>query len=392
MQRKTFFMGIATGIVASAVALGTMNMASVVINAKDKTFTVTDKMNYIGSILEQNYVEEVDEGEMVEGAFRGMAASIGDPYTTYFTAEEMASFLEDIEGEFCGIGVTVIFDETANCLRVVSVMDGNPAQKAGILAGDYIISVDGEDMRGVDSDTVVSKMKGEAGTEVTVGVQRGEENLSFTMKRDTIEVQSVTGEMRQDGIAYLAISSFNSNTYQQFKKEYDALMAQNPKGLILDLRDNTGGVLEVANEIADTLVGEGTIVYTIDKEGNRQDYTSDTNKIEIPLCVLVNGQSASASEVLSGAVQGNDCGTLVGTQTFGKGLVQQTFGLPDGSALKVTVQKYYTADDVCIQGVGLTPDVVVELPGGLISPQLLTEGQTDTQLEKAAEVILEQAK
>ena len=160
----------------------------------------------------------------------------------------------------------------------------------------------------------------------------------------------------------------------------------------MDLRDNTGGVLEVANEIADTLVGEGTIVYTIDKEGNRQDYTSDANKIEIPLCVLVNGQSASASEVLSGAVQGNDCGTLVGIQTFGKGLVQQTFGLPDGSALKVTVQKYYTPDDVCIQGVGLTPDVVVELPGGLISPQLLAEGQTDTQLEKAAEVILEQAK
>ncbi len=387
MQNRSFILGIFTGVCGAAISLVLIQS----VGMGTTRWTVGKKMDHIASLLEENYVEEVNETAMADGAFWGMTASLGDPYTTYFTADEMQSFLTDLEGSFCGVGVTVIYDEDAQCLRIVSVMDGYPAKEAGLQAGDYIIAVDGEDVRGQDGNTVAAKIQGKEGTEVTLQTLRGQQQQTYTLTRQEVQVQSVYGQMRPDGLAYIAITSFNSNTYDQFSSTLTQLRAQNPLGLILDLRDNTGGILDVANEIADYLMGEGVIVYTVDKAGNRVDYTSDADALGLPLAVLVNGQSASASEVLSGAIQAHGDGILVGTQTFGKGLVQKTFGLEDGSALKITVEKYYTPNDVCIQGVGLTPDEVVELPEGKISPALLSEGEEDTQLERAASLLLEDA-
>ena len=238
----------------------------------------------------------------------------------------------------------------------------------------------------MDISEAITKIKGEEGSLVNITIYRQSENkeIDFNIERSAIEVQSVAGKMLEDGIAYIAISGFKANTFDQFSKIYDELMNEGAKGLIIDVRNNPGGLLDVVNKIADKLLPEGNIVYTIDKEGNRTDYNSDKESVNVPLVLLVNGNSASASEILAGAVQDSGTGELVGTQTFGKGLVQNIYTLPDGSALKITIQKYYTPNGVCIQGTGITPDYVVELPEEA-GPVIIED--EDTQLIKAVEVL-----
>ncbi|NLK36946.1 MAG: S41 family peptidase [Epulopiscium sp.] len=390
MEKKTYLKGFLSGVLAiilvAALARGIHRVQS---------FSGTElprdtKIQTIEKYLDRYYVDEVDKEDMVEMMYAGLVAGVGDPYTAYMSKEELESFMEDTEGSFEGIGVEVTMDPKDNSLVVIAPIPNSPAEKVGILSGDKIIKVDGEDISGLNLNAIISRVKGEEGTIVKITVYREATNeiLDFTVERKSIEVSSVTHRMLEDNIGYIKLSGFHANSYDQFKKAYDELTAQGMKGLILDVRNNPGGLLDIAVKIADELVPEGTIVYTVDKSGERKDSLSDEKHIEVPLILLVNGYSASASEVLAGAVQDMNVGKLVGTQTFGKGLVQGLFPLSDGSALKITIQKYYTPKGVCIQGEGITPDYIVELPEEYKYSVRIPE-EEDTQLKKAVDVILE---
>ena len=390
MEKKTYLKGFLSGVLAiilvAALARGIHRVQS---------FSGTElprdtKIQTIEKYLDRYYVDEVDKEDMVEMMYAGLVAGVGDPYTAYMSKEELESFMEDTEGSFEGIGVEVTMDPKDNSLVVIAPIPNSPAEKVGILSGDKIIKVDGEDISGLNLNAIISRVKGEEGTIVKITVYREATNeiLDFTVERKSIEVSSVTHRMLEDNIGYIKLSGFHANSYDQFKKAYDELTAQGMKGLILDVRNNPGGLLDIAVKIADELVPEGTIVYTVDKSGERKDSLSDEKHIEVPLILLVNGYSASASEVLAGAVQDMNVGKLVGTQTFGKGLVQGLFPLSDGSALKITIQKYYTPKGVCIQGEGITPDYIMELPEEYKYSVRIPE-EEDTQLKKAVDVILE---
>ena len=389
MNRKTFFSGVATGVAASVMSFAILNTAAVAISAKTKQdFSMEDKIKYISELLNSHYVEDVDNNALMDGIYYGMVDSIGDPYTTYLTADQVKSFMESTQGSFYGIGVNVITNKDDGSLTVISPIAGTPAEVAGILPGDVIKKVNETPITGMDSTEAIALIKGAEGTEVKITVYRQSEDkdIEFNIVRNAIDVPSVAGEMLEDEIAYIRLSGFKNNTYEQFTTAYDDLMGKGAKGLIIDVRDNPGGVLSIVEKIADKLVPEGTVVYTIDKQGERVDYTSNAECVQVPLCILVNGNSASASEILAGAVQDTGTGTLVGTQTFGKGLVQNLYPVPDGSAVKVTIQKYYTPRGVCIQGEGITPDYVVELPEELKNALVVTHDE-DTQLKKAIEVV-----
>ncbi len=394
MKKRPFLKGLILGIALTVVVgIGGNFAVSALGIGMYKDMGLSEKISTIATILDQKYVDEIDFDKMEEGIYDGMVRALGDPYTDYMTAEEFSQFLEDNEGEFYGIGVEVIADTTDGSIRVISPIIGTPAERAGILPDDRIIKVNDTDVSAESIDEAIKLIKGEEGTSVKVTIYRQStgEIKDFDIVREKINVQTVESKIVDDNIGYLRITSFKENTYDQFKEHYDNLMGQNIKGLVIDVRNNPGGNLDVVEKITDMLIPEGTLVYTIDKEGKREDYTSDANCINIPLCVLVNGNSASASEILSGAVQDTGTGKLVGTQTFGKGLVQGLYPLSDGSGLKITIQKYYTPKGVCIQGEGIAPDYVVELPEEL-QYQLTIEEDKDTQLQKALEVIEEQLK
>ena len=269
-------------------------------------------------------------------------------------------------------------------------MEGQPAEEAGLKEDDIIVGVDGEDMRGKMVSDVAAKIRGKAGTEVTIEVLRKsvDKTLEFTMERKVVEVESVKSRMMQGNIGYISISGFKENTYDQFKTALSGLQEQGMKGLVLDIRNNPGGLVKSVYQIGEELLPEGTMVYTLDKKEKRSDLKCDAEYLDIPLVVLVNENSASAAEILSGAVKDTERGTLVGVQTFGKGLVQRLFTLPDGSGLNVTIQKYYTPNGTSIHGVGVAPDVTVELPEVYQNTSLgmIPEGQ-DSQLQKALEVM-----
>ena len=392
LNKKSFISGIAVGLVSAALCAGVYAQTPMLHGIFSKQLTMDEKMDYITNLLNQYYVDELDFSQMEEGVYAGMVAGMGDPYTMYMSAEEFQEFNQSTEGSFYGIGVTVSMMED-NSIVVVAPVSGSPADKAGVLPDDRIIKVNGEDVTGKSLDEVVDMMKGEKDTNVTVTFYRPSESRSFesVLKRTEVKVETVKYEMKENQIGYIQISQFTNVTYEQFMAAYNDLISQHMKGLIIDLRNNPGGVLQVVEEITDVLVPEGTMVYTIDKANNRVDAVSDAEHIEVPLAVLVNGNSASASEILSGAVQDMGVGKLIGTQTFGKGLVQATFRLPDNSGLKVTIQKYYTPRGVCIQGTGITPDYIVELPEEY-QYYLNVPEEADTQLKKALEVINAQIK
>lgn len=348
-----------------------------------------DKLDQIDEVLEQTYYEDYDQEGLWEGAYEGYVSGIGDPYTTYFTKEQFESFMEDTSGSYEGIGVVVSFDETGSNVVVVAPFAGSPGEAAGILPGDYVLKVDGTDVAGMTLEEVVKLIKGEKGTQVLLSIYREDtkEFKDLTITRDVINQETVAYEMLEDNIGYIQITGFQEVTYDQFRKAYDDLEAQGQQGMIIDLRNNPGGLVEIVAQIADEILPEGLIVYTEDKYGKREEIKSDgESQFTKPLVVLVNENSASASEILSGAVKDHEVGTIVGTTTFGKGLVQGSYQLEDGSALKVTVAKYFTPDGNYIHEKGIEPDIAVELPEELQN-QYYVEREQDTQFQKAVEVI-----
>lgn len=348
-----------------------------------------DKLETIEGLIDKNFYFEDDEQSKQDGIIKGYMEGLDDPYSVYYTQEEYASFLEDTEGEYVGVGVQVSQDADTKTITVVKVFDG-PAGEAGIEAEDIITEVNGEDISDQDIDTVVDKIRGEEGTEVTITVYRSSdgEDHEFTMPRRKVENPTVEYKMLADNIGYIEVSSFYEVTGEQYIDAVEDLNAQGMEGLIVDLRGNGGGLLEIAVDMLDYMLPAGKIVYTEDKDGNvTSEYKStDDEQFTKPLAILVNGYSASASEIFAGAIKDYGIGTLVGTNTFGKGIVQRVFPLEDGSAVKLTIAKYFTPNGNDIHKVGIKPDIEVELDRDAYKE---SKGEKDNQLQAAVDNILE---
>ncbi len=344
-----------------------------------------DKVKDVLDQLDTYYYEDIDSDNMYDEAIRGLVDSVGDPYTSYFTDTEYDTFLEKMEGSYEGIGVVVSYGKSEDEIVVVAPFKNSPGEVAGMKSGDRIIAVDGVDVVGMDLDKVVERIKGKKGTEVIITVLRGEEDiqeLDISITRNVIEIPTIEYEMLEDNIGYIHMSGFDLITEEQFSDALDQLNNQGQDGLIIDLRNNPGGYLHIVYAIVDELLGKGDlVVYTEDKNGKREELVTKTKEaFNKPLVILVNGNSASASEILAGAIQDHEKGLIVGETTFGKGLVQRTFDLDDGSAVKITVSRYYTPNGHYIHGVGIEPDITVEYD---------PESEEDNQLNEAINVLKE---
>ena len=340
--------------------------------------------------IKKNYLKNVDEETLANGELKGMFQSLNDPYSTYMTKDEFEDFTEHTKGIYGGIGVIVTPGDD-NLITVVSPIDGTPGEKAGIKTGDKITKVNGKEFNADTMDQAVKVMKGDPGTKVNITIVRkdkeGNNNeMDITIVREEIRLQTVNSDIIEGNIGYINITSFDDLTYKDFKKEINGLMDKNIKGIILDLRNNPGGLLDVCVDIADEFLDKGIVVYTQTRDGQKEYLRSDNDKIDLPLVVLVNKGSASASEILAGAIKDRGRGTLVGTTTFGKGIVQRIKQLSDGSGFKLTVSQHFTPKGINIHGVGIKPNVEVELPENVetIGVENL---KNDTQLQKGLEIL-----
>lgn len=342
---------------------------------------ISYKIGLIEAYLDKYYMEEVDAEELEEGMYYGLVASLGDIYTTYYTAEQYESVLESNSGEYCGIGVVIRQDSTTGAIIVQQVYSKSPANEAGIEEGDVIYSVNGESIEGITSDELVTMIVGKEDSKFNMAVKRDGEIIEFELVRRQIEKDIVTYRMEKDNTGYIKIEEFDEVTASQVKSAIVDLQSQGMEKLVIDLRDNPGGMLTSVKEVAGMFLPEDKLfLYSETKEGEREDfYTSGTPILEdMPMCVLINENSASAAEAFSGAMKCYERAEIVGTTSFGKGIMQSIFKLKDGSALKITVGKYYLPDGSNIHKTGITPDYEVENDDTT---------ETDEQLDKALEIL-----
>lgn len=375
---------------------------------------ISAKMEYIQSIVDRYYLFDEDAEDVENGIYTGLMYGLGDPYSVYYNKEDYESLIEDTSGEYCGIGAMVQQNRSSGIMTIVKVFEGSPAFEAGLLPGDIIYLVDDEAVTGKELDLVVKEnIRGEEGSYVTITVLRGDANEEVELKvqRRQIEVPTVEYQMLENQIGYIYVMQFDEVTAQQFIDAVDDLEKQGMEKLIIDMRDNPGGVLDTAVEMLAYILPEdkmdGMLIYTEDKNGKGDRYfckdgqivkesddgytdnrypKEDDHEIDVPLAVLVNGNSASAAEVFTGAVQDYEAGVVVGTQTFGKGIVQSLIPLGDGTAIKLTVSHYYTPSGFDLHGKGLTPDVEVELDEEL-KTQAVVELSEDNQVKAAIEAL-----
>lgn len=367
--------GIGIGIYFSDIGVSTSKDTSAVSRAEKK-------LKALEEVIDAYYLEDTDKENLEEGLYKGLFAGIGDPYSVYYTKKEYDELQESTSGKYYGIGALVSQNIKTSIVTISKVFKDAPADKAGMKSGDAIYKVDDQDISGKDVDEVVSMMKGEKGTQVKVTVYRSSEEkyIDLIITRDEVKVPTIAYKMldKKKKIGYVQITEFDEVTGEQFKKAIDKLKKQGMKKIVFDVRDNPGGSYSTVCEILDEILPAGTLVFTRDKYGKEEKQESDPNCLDMPMVVLQNENSASASEIFAGAIQDFGAGKIVGTQSFGKGIVQQIVPLNDGSAIKLTVEKYYTPSGENIHGKGITPDVVVEAGADV---------QKDVQLEKAVEVL-----
>ena len=350
---------IVTALLTSILQIG---MGNKVLISRDiyEDYEKYSKILGLEGLIKEDFYEEVSEENLVDGAIKGLFSGLDDPYSQYYTESEFNNLKEQTQGSFVGIGVYISAAEEDGLITVISPIKGSPAEKSGVQAGDKILEVDGKVVSADESDKAISMIKGKEGTEVELKIKREDEELNLKVKREEIVSQSVESEVMEDDIGYIKITSFNENTYDEFKTALDKLKTLNIKGLTLDLRDNPGGLLDVCKDIADELIGEGTIVYTKDNKGNTEYLKSDKKELGLPIAVLVNNGSASASEILTAAIVDNEEGIAIGTKTFGKGLVQSVRELKDGTGYKLTTAQYFTPSGEYINEKGIEPEIIEE--------------------------------
>lgn len=386
-HQKRFWQGALCGALAVLLGLGLVSCAgSLPFLSKEEAVSqeTKEKLSGIQALIQKEYIGEVDEDALQTGICQGYIGALGDPYSAYYDEEQTSALMETTQGEYGGIGVVLTQNLDTGVTTASSVYEDSPAMKAGMKDGDIIYQVEGRDVSGMALEEISGSIKGEKGTTVEITVLRGEEReeVTLTITRDTIQAETVKTRMLEDEIGYLAISEFDSVTLEQYREGLAELTAQGMEGLIVDLRGNPGGNLDTVCEILDLMLPEGLIVYTEDKDGNRQEFTSDeAQEVQVPLAVLVDGNSASASEIYAGAIQDYGIGQIVGTKTYGKGVVQTIYDLKDGTSLKLTVAEYFTPNGRNIDGEGITPDVEVTYQRDENDPE------ADNQLDRAVETL-----
>ena len=348
---------------------------------------LTTELNKYRKIIDKYFLGEVDEEKLKEGAIKGYIEGLDDPYTEYISKEDMEDYMADATGNFVGIGIYMVQDTETNKIMVLAPIKGSPAEKAGIQPGDYIIAVDDVEYTGEEMTTASNKIKGEEGTTVKIKILRGTETKEYDLKRENIKVNPVEGKVVEGNIGYIQFSSFDEGTSEDFKAKFEELQKQGIKSLIIDLRNNGGGIVDEALEIADFILEkDDVILYEVDKNGNEEIEKSENDPIiNMPVILLTNENTASSSEILAGALKDHNKAKIVGTKTYGKGVIQQVLTLPDGSGLKITSEEYLTPNKTKINKVGIEPDEKVELPD-TVENVLTVEEKDDTQLQKAIEM------
>lgn len=350
---------------------------------------IDSKLSSIEQIVDKDYLGEIDENKIFDETIKGYVDGLDDEYSQYFTKEELEKYKTDnIEGQFVGIGVYIIQDTEKNAIRVLAPIKGSPAEKAGILAGDYIVKVEGQSYTGEQITEATNKMKGKEGTKVQIQIIREDETLDVEVERANVRVNPVEADIYEGNIGYLKISSFDQGSASEVTKKVEELKAHNIKSLIIDLRNNGGGIVDEAIEIADLFTSkDSTLLITKDKHDNESVSKAKRDKaIELPIIVLTNENTASASEILAGALKDNNVAKIVGTTTFGKGVIQELLTMKDGTGLKLTTNEYYTPNRNKINKVGIEPDEKVELPEEYRNI-LSVPKEVDTQLNKAIELL-----
>ncbi len=352
------------------------------------------KMTEVSRILKEYCIYDIDEEKMLDYALIGMAASAEDPYTAYYPKDEFKSYTDNVYSSYVGIGATLGADTDKDVLVIISPMEDSPAEAAGLKSGDVILAVDGKPYKSSQLSEAATYLKsGKEGSTAIITVLRGEtEKLDIEVTRQKIVKVSVKSKMLPQNKGYIRITSFemgvpgeSKSTYEEFCEHLEALKTAGMTGLVIDLRDNPGGDFESVCKIADELLPEGLITYTEDKQGNQEKIESDSNSLDMPLVVLIDGGSASASEVLTGALKDNGRATVVGEKSYGKGIVQSVLSFDDGSGMSITTSKYFTPNGVCIHGIGIEPDIEIASDSDkTVSEMELSE---DVQLQKALELL-----
>ena len=393
MEQGKFRKGFIAGILCTVlIGGGGLKANDVIQSGQRNQGAVTDsfvqKAKYIEETVEDCYTGEIDDELMEEYMYKGMMARLGDPYSAYYTSEESEDLTADTTGSYKGIGVVMQQDAATGEIKVVRCYEGAPGAKAGLQPEDVLIQVNGEDISGLELSEVVDRIKGsEDIARLTVAREGEGEYLEIDVALEEVNIPVVEHEMLEENIGYIALYEFTELTEAQYMEAFEELEGQGMERLVIDLRNNPGGLLTSVCDILEDILPEGLIVYTEDKEGNREEYTcSGENELQMPLAVLVNGNSASASEIFAGAIQDYGTGKIVGTTTFGKGIVQSLMPFTDGSAIKTTTAKYYTPKGRCIHGTGIEPDVEVELNEGL-EQETSIPYEEDNQLQKAIETV-----
>lgn len=353
-------------------------------NSKD----ITSKLQSYREIIDKYYLGEINEEKLEEGAIKGYIEGLGDPYTEFITKEEMTDYLEDTMGNFVGIGIYMIKNTSQDRIQVLSTIKNSPAEEAGIKAGDLILTVDGVSYSADDMTTASNTIKGEEGTSVKLEVLRENQTLSFEITRKKVKVNQVEGKILTDDIGYIEFTSFDETTAVDFKSKYEELKNKGINSLIIDLRNNGGGIVDEALDIADYMTEKDSVLlYEVDKNGKETVKKSENDPIiNLPIIILTNENTASASEILAGALKDLGKAKIVGTTTYGKGVIQQILQLSDGSGLKVTIEEYQTPNRNKINKIGIEPDEKVELPEDLENVFDIEESK-DTQLQKAIEML-----
>lgn len=385
-QKNHFWKGALLGALAMLILCGFVSWLRGVGTGNVISDKTMKKLLAIEACIDAEYLyaDDIDEEVVQDAIIKGYVAGLREPYSVYFNEAETTELFESTSGTFGGIGVGIMQDNTTGLITFTQIYKNSPGEVAGFKEGDIVYKVNGEDVTSQTLDEIVSQIRGEIGTKVDITVLRGEnrEEYTGTATRALIEEETVTHELKDDGIGYIQVSGFDEVTFKQFNKALDDLNNQNMQGLIVDLRSNPGGNLSTVVDMVDLILGEGTIVSIKDKNGKNDVYTSDKEcKLNVPLVVLINGYSASASEIFAGAVKDYKIGTLVGTTTYGKGIVQNIYPFTDGTSLKLTCSEYFTPNGTNIHGVGIEPDVVIEYEYDENNPE------KDNQLEKAIEVL-----
>jgi len=366
--------------------LNQQDMSSV-LNFLSTGDSVSNAINNIQKILDEYYLNDVNEESAKEGAVKGYVASLNDPYTVYITKDEMEDYKTNLIGNYVGIGVYIATNTEKNTIEIIMPIKGGPAEEAGILSGDTIVSVNGIEYTGEQIDIAADVMKGKSGTTVKIGILRNQELKTFEIERRKVITNPVESKLLENNIGYIQISSFDEETANSFKDKFEELKKQGITSLIIDLRNNGGGLVDSTLKIADYIVPKGKeLLITVNKNGEEEIEKAENDVlIDMPIVVLVNKNSASASEILAGALKEHDEATIVGTTTYGKGVIQELLTFKDGTGLKVTTHEYYTPKKNKINDIGITPNIIVELPKD-VNPLYITE-ENDIQLQKAIEIL-----